>query len=132
MSTNSGESGDTSLPAPSATPTPGSAPNLGEQDGAIPNVTPKDWLAFLFMTLGWFLFLSSVIGYWRVKRWERSIRAASRPPTVEDVQRDIEIRRNIANVFGVSFGEDNGAARLAEARAADVRLTRDLRAAGLL
>jgi hypothetical protein len=52
MSTNSGEGGDTSIAAPSATPTPGSAPNLGEQDGVIPNVTPKDWLAFLFMTLG--------------------------------------------------------------------------------
>ncbi|KAF8071997.1 metal homeostatis protein bsd2 [Lyophyllum atratum] len=109
-------------------------------DTIFPAVTSRDWLAFLFMTLGWFIFLSSVIGYWRIKRWESSIRAAAAPPAVvtpEQIERDIAIRRNISSVFGMSFTEDEEAqTRLAHARAVqaaeDARLTRDLRAAGLL
>ncbi|RDB25568.1 Metal homeostatis protein BSD2 [Hypsizygus marmoreus] len=108
-----------------------------EDDSMLPAVSSKDWLAFLFMTLGWFLLLSSVIGFWRVKRWESSIRQASTPITPEAIERDIAIRRNIANVFGVTFSEDEEAtARAAQLQQLqqqeDARLTRDLRAAGLL
>jgi hypothetical protein len=28
------------------------------------------------MVLGWFIFMSSLLGFWRIKRWERSIRAS--------------------------------------------------------
>ncbi|CAG8475206.1 1971_t:CDS:2 [Acaulospora colombiana] len=28
------------------------------------------------MVIGWFIFMSSLLGFWRVKRWERSIRAS--------------------------------------------------------
>lgn len=86
---------------------------------------------------GWFLLLSSVIGYWRVKRWERSIRsvAASTPVTPEDIERDIAMRRNLESVFGISFVEEENRdrrAREAYANAQEERLTRDLRAAGLI
>ncbi|CAL1700548.1 unnamed protein product [Somion occarium] len=32
-----------------------------------------EWLSFFLMTVGWFLLLTSILGFWRVKRWERSI-----------------------------------------------------------
>jgi len=32
-----------------------------------------EWLSFFLMTIGWFLLLTSSLGFWRVKRWERSI-----------------------------------------------------------
>jgi len=100
------------------------------EDELLPAVSSRDWLAFLFMTLGWFLLLSSIIGYWRVKRWERSIRSASTPITPEDIERDTAIRRNLESVFGISFEEDNRRAQDAYAR--EQRLARDLRAAGLI
>jgi hypothetical protein len=81
---------------------------------------------------GWFLLLSSFIGYWRVKRWEKSIRSASTPITAEDIERDIAIRRNLESVLGISFVDDNRDARAQEVYAQEQRLTRDLRAAGLI
>ncbi|KAF5382088.1 hypothetical protein D9615_004316 [Tricholomella constricta] len=106
-------------------------------DSMLPVISSKDWLAFLFMTLGWFIFLSSIIGYARIKRWERSIRAAAQPTPVspEAVERDIAIRRNIASVFGVAFEDEEevrARARLEALQQQDARLTRDLQAAGLL
>ncbi|KAF8556988.1 hypothetical protein OG21DRAFT_1400498, partial [Imleria badia] len=29
-----------------------------------------EWLSFFLMTIGWFLLLTSSLGFWRVKRWE--------------------------------------------------------------
>lgn len=105
---------------------------------------------------GWFLLLSSVIGYWRVKRWETSIRASSNrePLTAEDANREITIRRNIEQVFGIGMrGEEEVAGGGRESSRGDeswferdvrhsnpvdqqtlheARLARDLRAAGLL
>jgi len=124
----------------------------------------RDWLSFLFMTLGkaisrnitlflhtdfcrlsgWFLLLTSIIGFWRVKRWEQSVR-----PTpvlaVEQVEEDRHVRQNLEHVFGISFAEprednqsrvhqEGSTTPLAPVQSAAVhaRLTRDLRAAGLL
>ena len=106
---------------------------------------------FMNRYTGWFLLLSSIIGYWRVKHWETSIRASSNrgPVTAEDIDRDIAIRRNIEQVFGIGFGvEDEGeSSRRNESRSGrdtlhsnpvdqqslqEARLARDLRAAGLL
>lgn len=62
---------------------------------------------------GWFLLLISIIGFIRVKRYERSIlrsrnssadHAPSAPqpqPTVEDITRDLLLRRNLEEVFGI-------------------------------
>ncbi|KIM39792.1 hypothetical protein M413DRAFT_446718 [Hebeloma cylindrosporum] len=80
------------------------APNPTQAD--MMSSTSKDWLSFLFMTLGWFLLLSSVIGYWRVKRWEKSVRTPAPPPTVEQLERDRNVRRGLEDVFGITF-EDN-------------------------
>jgi hypothetical protein len=98
-----------------------------------------------------------VIGFWRVKHWEMSIRASANrgPITAEDINRDIAIRRNIEHVFGLGLGgqdEREGEARETSGRHEatsgedvrhsnpisdqqllhEARLTRDLRAAGLL
>ncbi|EJD01420.1 uncharacterized protein FOMMEDRAFT_111219 [Fomitiporia mediterranea MF3/22] len=47
----------------------------------------SEWLAFLLMTIGWFILLNSLLGFWRIKRWERSILASheehpDRPPQI--------------------------------------------------
>jgi hypothetical protein len=61
------------------------------------------------MTLGWFLLLSSIIGYWRVKRWEKSVRTPTLPPTAEQIERDQNIRRGLEEVFGISFQDSHEA-----------------------
>jgi hypothetical protein len=96
-----------------------------------------------------------MIGYFRVKRFEMSVRAsrAGGPPalTAEDMQRDIALRRNLEEVFGISAAyESEGAAaptatatagsqsanraqaeRLAQS-SVEMRLMNDLQAAGLI
>ncbi|KAF9266636.1 hypothetical protein L218DRAFT_896834 [Marasmius fiardii PR-910] len=74
----------------------------------------RDWLAFICMAIGWFLLLTSCIGFWRVKRWESSIRNSSTPQvprvaTPEEIQRDIDLRANLEAVFGITFDEDERA-----------------------
>jgi len=103
-------------------------PNVQE---VLSNVTSRDWLYFLLMTIGWFLLLSSTISFWRVKRWESSIRSStdsgsvSRPSntnnsnapagsqflTREDIENDIVMRRSLATVFGVNFDDEEQNAR---------------------
>jgi hypothetical protein len=101
------------------------------------------------------LLLTSIIGYFRVKRFEMSVRASRTggPPalTAEDMQRDVALRRNLEEVFGISVVyESDGAAaaavgdfvppqnanRVQPSRlvrsSIEIRLENDLRAAGLL
>ncbi|KAG6861362.1 hypothetical protein C0995_001095 [Termitomyces sp. Mi166 len=144
--TNSSDLSTAPVPTPLPTSTvPGAGPAPVADDTIPLSISSRDWLAFLFMTLGWFLFLSSLIAYIRVKRWERSIRAPpapAPPPSPEAIERDREIRRNLASVFGIAFDDDerHEGARgrpmdqrtREEMEAQDVRLARDLRAAGLL
>ncbi|KAK2460897.1 hypothetical protein APHAL10511_007367 [Amanita phalloides] len=115
----------------------------------------KDWLSILFMSIGWFLLLSSIIGYWRVKRWEASIRSSqnqalpsTRPSAVPpaEVERERIMRQQIENVFGITiphpFDDRNSRVRFDESGdmliipnrdiLAEARLRRDLHAAGLL
>ncbi|PIL35706.1 transporter [Ganoderma sinense ZZ0214-1] len=108
-------------------------------------VTSRDWIALILMTLGWFLLLSSCVGFYRVKRWEASIRAASMPEepvTEEQRAHDEQVRRNIEIAFG--FADLNDASgdqqqqqqqqqrESQELSEAELRLTRTLQAAGLL
>ncbi|KAJ7650372.1 metal homeostatis protein bsd2 [Roridomyces roridus] len=133
--------------APSTVPDPtpsGEAPM--PDDVVLGGVSSRDWLSFLLMTLGWFLLLSSFIGFWRVKRWERSIRSStSVPVTAEAIERDAEVRHNIETVFGYAFSspdsserrmrrDENGALVVIPTQELleEARLARDLRAAGLL
>lgn len=67
----------------------------------------NDWLSFFLMTIGWFVLLTSLMGYWRVKRWEHGVvrasaeTAQSRQPTEEEIVQDAAILANIERVFGL-------------------------------
>lgn len=68
--------------------------------------------------LGWFLLLSSVLGFFRVKRWEREVLVSGSghdPATPEAIARDQQIRHNLHQVFGIGAAEEE-----------DEELTRDL------
>ncbi|KAK7051582.1 hypothetical protein VNI00_004561 [Paramarasmius palmivorus] len=125
-------------------------------------IPARDWLSFLLMTIGWFLLLTSFVGFWRVKRWESSIRKSAgssantasggtpgeQPYTREQLEQEQEVRRNLETVFGISFDPDtrqplpthtvhvdeHGHTVVVPSREylEEMRLTRDLRAAGLL
>ncbi|KIM68826.1 hypothetical protein SCLCIDRAFT_1209033 [Scleroderma citrinum Foug A] len=83
------------------TPTQSTAPDGSQMDDTWPGdsvlTSPMatEWLSFLFMTAGWFLLLTSGLGFWRVKRWEKSILAPSAPtsdpppPATEDHTRSL-------------------------------------------
>lgn len=94
-----------------------------------------------------------MIGYFRVKRFELSVRASRVVPSTvstEDIQRDVALRRNLEDVFGMSVVFDANSAAAAAANPSsphstdaiqqsrvfraieDARLQNDLRNAGLL
>ncbi len=82
--------------------------------------TANEWLSFFLMTVGWFILLTSVLGFWRVKRWERGVRRAAQeaanprpPPSPEDIAREQEIISQIEAAFGlVGTRVQNGADRV--------------------
>jgi len=115
------------------------------------------WLSFTLMTIGWFLFLSSFLGFWRVKRWERGVlRAAPSaehvPPQADDST--VSLGFTFPGMFireGLGFSanrqqdEEEGRdgeryvvqeidrhRQIAEVRIGDAQLHRNLRAAGLI
>ncbi|KAL4064994.1 hypothetical protein V8B97DRAFT_1875429 [Scleroderma yunnanense] len=102
------------------------------------NINSRDWLSFLLMTLGWFILLSSMIGFWRVKRWESSIRATNSrgPLTPEEIERDISTRHNLEQVLGFPLEDEasqpQGPRIPTQRELEEARLQHDLRAAGLL
>lgn len=55
-----------------------------EADGMPPSAldssstSTSEWLAYTLMLIGWFVVLSSLLSYWRIHRWGRSLVAASR------------------------------------------------------
>ncbi|KAF7332038.1 hypothetical protein MKEN_00084200 [Mycena kentingensis (nom. inval.)] len=49
-----------------------------EQANAIVADATNEWLSFFLMTIGWFILLTSVLGFWRVKRWERGVLVSHR------------------------------------------------------
>jgi len=56
-----------------------SAPNATiteEQANTLVADATTEWLSFFLMTVGWFILLTSLLGFWRVKRWERGILAS--------------------------------------------------------
>lgn len=129
-------SGNQSADTPYPTTQP--ADNLPDDDHFL-NITSNEWLSFLLMTLGWFILLSSLIGFWRVKHWESSIRAsdAQGPSTPGEIERDISTRRNLEEVFGyrppnTSDSHPDLASITQQHGSTEARLCQDLRAAGLL
>lgn len=110
-------------------------------------VSANEWLSFLLMTIGWFITLTSALGYYRVKRWERGIQNStpSQPQARMSPEADAAVRRTLSTVFGFgavpttpstavtpNIPDEERAARIAEAHQLDARLQEDLRAAGLL
>lgn len=91
----------------SAPPSP-SAP-MPQDNTVVLSMSSREWLSFLLMTLGWFLLLSSLVGFWRVKNWESAIRAsnAHEPQSPEDIARDIAARRNIEQAFNIAPLEES-------------------------
>ena len=90
------------------------------------------------LLVGWFLLVASIIGFYRLTRWEKSIRQAANPPaprSTEQTQQDLEARRNIERVFGIYEAEQQPeppTPNTAQLNEAEARLQRDLREAGLL
>ncbi|KAI0280839.1 hypothetical protein BGY98DRAFT_962141 [Russula aff. rugulosa BPL654] len=86
-----------------------------------------EWVSFFLMTVGWFLLLTSLIGFFRVKRFELSVRAShavssssssssSSSPRASAAERNVMLRRNFEGVFGgvsVVFDSDLAAAAAA-------------------
>ncbi|KZT73622.1 hypothetical protein DAEQUDRAFT_683925 [Daedalea quercina L-15889] len=106
--------------------------------GADWDMGSRDWMSFLLIIMGWFLLVASIIGFYRVKRWEKSIRQAANPPvsrSTEQAQQDVETRLNIERVFGIyDYAEhaEPPTPTTAQLNEAEARLQRDLREAGLL
>jgi len=79
-----------------------------------------------------------LIGFWRVKHWESSIRASNArgPVTPEEFERDITTFRNVEEVFELPpEGEPSPSGALCiptQRELEEARLEQDLRAAGLL
>jgi len=65
-----------------------------------------EWLSFFLMTIGWFILLTSMLGFWRVKRWERGILAShqdtNHSSTQEQQPRDSVLMGPIGQMFGLS------------------------------
>jgi len=79
--------------------------------------TVNEWLSFFFMTIGWFTLLTSLLGFLRVKRWERGILAPQRPEaprTAAEVARDRAVISNLESAFGFSVTTQNAHARDSE------------------
>jgi len=69
-----------------------------------PNSTATtEWLSFFLMTIGWFILLTSILGFWRVKRWEREI-LASRDSPSDGSPRATRLRPNLFAQLESSFG----------------------------
>lgn len=113
------------------------------------------------MSVGWFILLTSLLGYWRVKRWERGIRNANNAEpsvaagTSSGVETPTVLDRsgylNPFSLFGVPFPrsaeereQDENGLEIStpmghgrehsqrEVTEQELRLQRDLRSAGLI
>jgi hypothetical protein len=127
-----------------------SGPAYPADDDAFPAndlASANEWLSFLLMTIGWFITLTSALGYYRVKRWERGIKNSTpaQPQARMSPEADAAVRRTLSSVFGFgaipmspstaatpNLPDEERAARIEEAHQLDARLQADLRAAGLL
>ncbi|KAF8205093.1 hypothetical protein BJ912DRAFT_840617 [Pholiota molesta] len=61
-----------------------------------------EWLSFFLMTVGWFVLLTSLLGFWRVKRWERGIIASRETAAASAPQTNPGILGNSFGLRGLS------------------------------
>lgn len=80
--------------------------NLTEEEASqlVADAT-TEWLSFFLMTVGWFILLTSVLGFWRVKRWEHGILNSQQSANVTPAAREHEraIVGRIERAFGVQI-----------------------------
>lgn len=103
--------GGTSLSAYNSTTTsaPSSNSTFLSTGGNIDTINSPmaGYFSFLLMTMGWFLLISSALGYWRVKRLEAGIRSSNYVPppprTAEEIEHDRQLLQNIENAFGIGL-----------------------------
>ncbi|KAI0322521.1 hypothetical protein OF83DRAFT_1049294 [Amylostereum chailletii] len=99
---------------------PATTPGATTDDLTYVNDVTTDWLSFFLMTIGWFILLTSLLGFWRVKRWERNIFASQQGPAqtegdqraiVSSLQRYFAPVRDMGGILraGLGFGSrDDG------------------------
>jgi hypothetical protein len=91
-------------------------------------------VSYLNTATGWFLLLTSMIGYFRVKRFELSVRASRTVPSslsTEDIQRDEALRRNLEDVFSMSVVFDSDSAAAAASNVVPPHSTEAIRQSGI-
>jgi hypothetical protein len=59
------------------------------------------------MTVGWFLFMTSILQFWRVKKWERGIRASTQAAQV--APQDHQLLSNLQIALGLGTGANPNA-----------------------
>ncbi|KAJ7507946.1 hypothetical protein B0H11DRAFT_1969429 [Mycena galericulata] len=75
-----------------------------DQANAIVADATSEWLSFFLMTIGWFILLTSVLGFWRVKRWERGVLASQRENPGAAPQAPAQSNGPFMTQFERSFG----------------------------
>jgi len=75
----------------------------GAADGAVITDATTEWLSFFLMTIGWFILLTSLLSFWRVKRWERSILNSStrESSTPQNAVHDAALIARLEHAFGL-------------------------------
>jgi hypothetical protein len=76
-----------------------------EQANILAADVTTEWLSFFLMTIGWFMLLTSLLGFWRVKRWERGILSSQRENntiTPGQQARDVTVVSQFERAFGLS------------------------------
>jgi len=70
----------------------------------------NEWISFFFMTIGWFTLLTSLLGFYRVKRWERGILSPQQPATprtAAEVARENALLSHLQIAFGIGGQRDS-------------------------
>ncbi|OCH94055.1 hypothetical protein OBBRIDRAFT_723532 [Obba rivulosa] len=74
----------------------------------------SEWLSFLLMTIGWFILLTSLLSFWRVKRWERGILSSQSDvpaPAPADSTSSAPVIYSLERVFGLQGLADGSLVR---------------------
>jgi len=63
-----------------------------------------EWTGLFLMTIGWFIFVVSLLSFYRVKRWEQSIRGSAPEvvPNPEQEEQRATLRRDFYNAFSLA------------------------------
>jgi hypothetical protein len=79
------------------------------------------------MTVGWFLFMTSILQFWRVKKWERGIRASTQ--AAEVAPQDHQLLSNLQIALGIGGAHDQSSSNSHDAEIDQLEAARRSRAA---